>query len=263
MSNYAKLAAGYKTIENMDGYNAEEVYIEDAKAASAFPSITIGSTAFVDATGSTVSGVVAADIQTTYEGGDVNSTKKVVRYSANRGGVAGPGANIRDPDQQRYDVGTEIVVVDEKGEKWTWKSDSGYVHQPIHRHICVGNVSLPVIKTSSSAADSWFQSLLGLVGQTNSAVFTQSVVKKIPQGCALLLGASGGTRRNAQGNIEWAWEVHFAYKIITTSGFTDTSTLGHWNYLFRKDLATNGGWDAPTDGAGNYLYTQGTIQALI
>jgi len=267
MSNFVKLSSGFKKTEKMDGIEAQEVYMEHS-GGSAFPTITLGSTAFTDPiTGSAMGSLVAVSIDTTYEDRDTNTQVRTVRYSANVGSGSGPGGNIRDLESQKYDVGTEVVTCEPKvkgGSKWYWKSEAGVeVDQPIHRLIPTGNISLPVIKTDKTTAETWMTAFVGMVGKISSVVSTKDVLKKFPAGTLLLTGASGGTRRNSVGATEWAWEVHFSFRIITSAGFADTASIGHWNYLFRADNVTNGGWDAPTDGSSNYMYAAASLDAIL
>ena len=267
MSNFVKLSSGFRKSEKMDGLEAEEVYLENSTGA-AFPTIVFGSTEYVDpTTGSAVGSLVAVSIDTAYEDRDTNTQRKTVRYSANVGGMSGPGGNIRDLESQKYDVGSEVVTTEAKAKgvvKWYWASALGTeVEQPVHRLIPTGNISVPVIKTSVSAAETWMTAFIGMVGKINIAVSAKDVIKKFPIGTLLVTGASGGTRRNSTGATEWAWEVHLSFRIINSAGFADTATIGHWNYLFRPDYASNGGWDAPTDGSSRYMYAFGSIDSIL
>lgn len=265
--------SGYELIEGQNSVTGKEVFLRDDDYAGATPVANlpaVGTTAMINASGGTIASCLCRAKVTSYPDGDTNHPTITYNYSTMAG--ANPAGNIQDTTARTVEVGTELVTKSSTGAGWRWKNQPGPPSDPathpllteaVHSIIPVVSITVPKIMNGGSTVNTWFNTFLGLVGKVNSAAFTIAVLSQFPKGSVLLSGLSGGTKFNEAGTEKWAFNVHFAARIIP--GVTaDSATDGYWNMVYNQNT---GSWDIPQDsssGTGSVrLYANGDIKSVV
>jgi len=184
--------------------------------------------------------------------------QKIIAHYSTRTRSGGAGYIVPDADERRFQMGGEVISVDDPSANWVWASGPA-VTQPIFISTPMGSFTIQKQLGSDASKKTWIQGpVLARIGTINSVEFEDFRI-----GSVLFSGLSGGTQQDEDGDKIWVFELEFNWRLIRDA--TGTITSNDWLYLWNQDAsgAGTGKWDIPIDANGNMLYVSTALAALL
>jgi len=191
-----------------------------------------------------------------YERGGVNdwAEKIIVNYSTK---TETSSFTTADADERRYQLGGEILAIDDPKAHWTWHIAGGAVNQPLFKANAMGSLTRQVTFASAAAKATAVGVWESQMGTINAAAFENHRI-----GSVLFNGVDGGTQYNSVGVKTWVFRLQFTFRIIRDE--TVAISRDDWLYLWNKTASSSGigAWDLPKDANGKFLYAKSDFTAL-
>ena len=185
--------------------------------------------------------------------------QKIVAHYATQNKAGGAGYILPDKDERRFQMGGEIISIDDPSANWVWVDAATAVIQPIFISVPMGSFTAQKKLTTDAAKKSWLQGpVLDRIGTINSAEFEDFRI-----GSVLFSGVSGGTQQDDDGDKIWVFELEFNWRLNRDA--TGAITANDWWYLWRQDASGSGTgkWDMPVDANNKELYAKTNLSALL
>ena len=257
MPKYVKAVKGWKFKLGEQGLAGTETYHrDDGNPTPGVTLPTVGSTPFVDPdSGSTFPYCICTSEEGEFPEGDDTAVTYRYEYTTLRNEFK------NDPAARKFN--SNIEVVSKKANEisgsgvsgYTWFSDTANVeNMEITKRVFNVQFAIPII-VSSANFNNWITGTVAqCAGKINGTTFDHWEI-----GTVLFDGISGGSRYDAFGNPQWAFDLNFTLKIIpdmknvTAGGGLGTPSQYTWQHSLRG-TAFNHGWDKVMDPGGNPIF---------